>query len=226
MNQYKELIDSFLLLKAQINALCAANSSSNEENYHELRRATDDFETFLFHRFVDFEKICDNLPDAIYIADKEGISINTGKHKALIGTGYMGGEKVLLVKPQTFMNLSGESLRPIMDFYKLEPEDFIIIHDDIDLDVGRLRIRRKGSAGGHNGLKSIISHLGSMDFPRVKIGVGEKPKGYDLADYVLGHFTKEEQAIFAERFDEVYDAVQLIVMGDITEAMNRHNKKK
>ena len=119
-----------------------------------------------------------------YIADKEGISINTGKHKALIGTGYMGGEKVLLVKPQTFMNLSGESLRPIMDFYKLEPEDFIIIHDDIDLDVGRLRIRRKGSAGGHNGLKSIISHLGSMDFPRVKIGVGEKPKGYDLADYV------------------------------------------
>ena len=113
-----------------------------------------------------------------YIADKEGISINTGKHKALIGTGYMGGEKVLLVKPQTFMNLSGESLRPIMDFYKLEPEDFIIIHDDIDLDVGRLRIRRKGSAGGHNGLKSIISHLGSMDFPRVKIGVGEKPKGY------------------------------------------------
>ena len=142
-----------------------------------------------------------------YIADKEGISINTGKHKALIGTGYMGGEKVLLVKPQTFMNLSGESL-------------------DIDLDVGRLRIRRKGSAGGHNGLKSIISHLGSMDFPRVKIGVGEKPKGYDLADYVLGHFTKEEQAIFAERFDEVYDAVQLIVMGDITEAMNSHNKKK
>ena len=128
-----------------------------------------------------------------YIADKEGISINTGKHKALIGTGYMGGEKVLLVKPQTFMNLSGESLRPIMDFYKLEPEDFIIIHDDIDLDVGRLRIRRKGSAGGHNGLKSIISHLGSMDFPRVKIGVGEKPKGYDLADYVLGHLQKKNR---------------------------------
>ena len=100
------------------------------------------------------------------------------------------------------------------------------LDDDIDLDVGRLRIRRKGSAGGHNGLKSIISHLGSMDFPRVKIGVGEKPKGYDLADYVLGHFTKEEQAIFAERFDEVYDAVQLTVMGDITAAMNRHNKKK
>ena len=160
------------------------------------------------------------------LAAKYNIDIKDKKHKALCGTGVIEGMKVLLVKPQTFMNLSGESLRPIMDFYKLEPEDFIIIHDDIDLDVGRLRIRRKGSAGGHNGLKSIINHLGSMDFPRVKIGVGEKPKGYDLADYVLGHFTKQEQAIFAERFDEVYDAVQLIVMGDITEAMNRHNKKK
>ena len=160
------------------------------------------------------------------IADKYGIELNLRKGNAFCGTGYIEGQKVMLAKPQTFMNLSGESLRPIMDFYKLEPEDFIIIHDDIDLDVGRLRIRRKGSAGGHNGLKSIINHLGSMDFPRVKIGVGEKPKGYDLADYVLGHFTKQEQAIFAERFDEVYDAVQLIVMGDITEAMNRHNKKK
>lgn len=101
-----------------------------------------------------------------YIADKEGISINTGKHKALIGTGYMGGEKVLLVKPQTFMNLSGESLRPIMDFYKLEPEDFIIIHDDIDLDVGRLRIRRKGSAGGHNGTEKYHQSFRKYGFPK------------------------------------------------------------
>ena len=116
------------------------------------------------------------------LAEKYNISISESGHKALFGKGMIGGQKVILAKPQTFMNLSGESLRPIMDFYKLEPEDFIIIHDDIDLDVGRLRIRRKGSAGGHNGLKSIISHLGSMDFPRVKIGVGEKPKGYDLAD--------------------------------------------
>lgn len=104
-----------------------------------------------------------------YIAEKEGISINTGKHKALIGSGYMNGVKVLMVKPQTFMNLSGESLRPIMDFYKLDPEDFIVIFDDIDLDVGRIRIRKKGSAGGHNGIKSIISHLGSMEFPRIKM---------------------------------------------------------
>jgi PTH1 family peptidyl-tRNA hydrolase len=161
-----------------------------------------------------------------YIAEKEGIDINTGKHKALVGTGYMGGEKVLLVKPQTFMNLSGESLRPIMDFYKLEPEDFLVIFDDIDLDVGRLRIRKKGSAGGHNGIKSIISHLGSMEFPRIKIGVGAKPKGYDLADYVLGHFTGADREILAEEFDSVYDAAKLIVGDDITEAMNRHNKKK
>ena len=160
-----------------------------------------------------------------YIADKEGISINTGKHKALIGTGYMRGEKVLLVKPQTFMNLSGESLRPIMDFYKLEPEDFIIIHDDIDLDVGRLRIRKKGSAGGHNGLKSIISHLGSMDFPRVKIGVGEKPKGYDLADYVLSHFTKEEREEMKEGYEKSAEAAAMILRGDVEAAMNEYNRK-
>ena len=161
-----------------------------------------------------------------YIAEKEGININTGKHKALVGSGYIDGVKVLLVKPQTFMNLSGESLRPIMDFYKLEPEDFLVIFDDIDLDVGRIRIRRKGSAGGHNGIKSIISHLGSMEFPRIKIGVGAKPPGYDLADYVLGHFSKADQEILQERFEDVYDAVKLIVGDDITEAMNRHNKKK
>ena len=161
-----------------------------------------------------------------YIAEKEGININTGKYKALVGSGYIDGVKVLLVKPQTFMNLSGESLRPIMDFYKLEPEDFLVIFDDIDLDVGRIRIRRKGSAGGHNGIKSIISHLGSMEFPRIKIGVGAKPPGYDLADYVLGHFSKADQEILQERFEDVYDAVKLIVGDDITEAMNRHNKKK
>ena len=161
-----------------------------------------------------------------YIAEKEGININTGKHKALVGSGYIDGVKVLLVKPQTFMNLSGESLRPIMDFYKLEPEDFLVIFDDIDLDVGRIRIRRKGSAGGHNGIKSIISHLGSREFPRIKIGVGAKPPGYDLADYVLGHFSKADQEILQERFEDVYDAVKLIVGDDITEAMNRHNKKK
>ena len=113
-----------------------------------------------------------------------------------------------------------------MDFYKLEPEDFIIIHDDIDLDVGRLRIRRKGSAGGHNGLKSIISHLGSMDFPRVKIGVGEKPKGYDLADYVLGHFSAEDQTVMNEAFKEASDAVEMMLREGADRAMNHYNAKK
>ena len=160
------------------------------------------------------------------LAEKIGADISEKKHKALCGKGAIGGEKVILMKPQTYMNSSGESIRAAADYYKVDPEDILIVYDDISLAPGQLRIRAKGSAGGHNGIKSIIAHLGTQEFPRVKVGVGEKPKGYDLADYVLGHFTKEEQAIFAERFDEVYDAVQLIVMGDITEAMNRHNKKK
>ena len=161
------------------------------------------------------------------LAEEENIAVMESKHKALIGKGYVAGQKVILAKPQTFMNLSGESIREIVDYYKVDDTaELIVISDDISLDVGQLRIRKKGSAGGHNGLKNIIKMLGHDTFTRVRMGVGEKPKNYDLADYVLGHFTKEEQAIFAERFDEVYDAVQLIVMGDITEAMNRHNKKK
>lgn len=161
------------------------------------------------------------------LADKYGISVSDVKNKALMGKGVINGNKVMLLKPLTYMNLSGEAIRAAVDYYKIDEKDeLIVIYDDISLDVGQLRIRKKGSAGGHNGIKNIILHLGHDTFQRIKIGVGEKPKGYDLADYVLGHFTKEEQAIFAERFDEVYDAVQLIVMGDITEAMNRHNKKK
>ena len=149
------------------------------------------------------------------------------KFNAMYGKTMIGGEKVILMKPLSFMNLSGGPVREMANYFKIDPEtELIVIYDDIDLEPGQLRIRPKGSAGGHNGIKNIIAHLGTQVFKRVKVGVGEKPKGYDLADYVLGHFTKEEQAIFAERFDEVYDAVQLIVMGDITEAMNRHNKKK
>ena len=132
---------------------------------------------------------------------------------------------MLLVKPMTYMNLSGECLRPIMDFYKLEPEDFIIIYDDINLDVGQLRIRKKGSAGGHNGIKSIISHFGSQEFPRIRIGVGEKPKEYDLAAYVLGHFSKEELKIYEERMPDIAGAVELMVWDDIDQAMNQYNKK-
>ncbi|MEE1312312.1 MAG: aminoacyl-tRNA hydrolase [Lachnospiraceae bacterium] len=160
-----------------------------------------------------------------YLSDKYNISVDMKKHKGLIGKGIIDGQKVLLVKPMTYMNLSGECLRQVMDYYKLEPQDFIVIYDDISLDVGQLRIRKKGSAGGHNGIKSIISHLGSMEFPRIKIGVGEKPKGYDLADYVLGHFTKEELAIYEECMPDIAGAVELMVWDDIDKAMNQYNKK-
>lgn len=162
-----------------------------------------------------------------YLIDEYQIPSSGTGHKALFGKGMIAGQKVIVAKPMTYMNLSGESVRELVNYYKVDPEsELIVVYDDISLAPGQIRIRKKGSAGGHNGIKNIIAHLGTQVFKRVKVGVGEKPKGYDLADYVLGHFTKEEQAIFAERFDEVYDAVQLIVMGDITEAMNRHNKKK
>ena len=130
------------------------------------------------------------------IADKYNISVDTKKHRALIGEGIIGGQKVILAKPQTFMNLSGESVRSLLDYYKVDEEqEFIVIYDDISLDNGQIRIRAKGSAGGHNGIKNIIAHLGGQVFPRVKVGVGEKPSKYDLADYVLGHFSKEEQVL-------------------------------
>ena len=164
-----------------------------------------------------------------YIADKKGISINTGKHKALIGTGYMGGEKVLLVKPQTFMNLSGESIRPILDFYKLDLSDILVIYDDISLEPGMLRLRTKGSAGGHNGMKSIIKHLGGDTFPRIRVGIGgEKHPGQDLADYVLGHFKDDEKELLSDALDKAEKAAELFAQDEFSEAMNKYSvgKKK
>ena len=160
------------------------------------------------------------------IARANGIAINMKKHKAMVGTGYIEGEKVLIARPQTFMNLSGESVREIMDFYKLSPEDFIVIYDDINLEVGALRIREKGSAGGHNGLKSIIAHLGTQDFPRIRIGVGEKPEGWDLADYVLGHFDSADREAIEAAGKAAAAAAALMVRGETKQAMNLYNKKK
>ena len=146
------------------------------------------------------------------LAEKNHISIDMKKFQALCGTGYIGGQKVLLLKPQTYMNLSGESLRAACDFFKIDPEqELIVIYDDISLAPGQLRIRAKGSAGGHNGIKSIISHLGTQVFLRVKVGVGEKPQGWDLADYVLGHFSKEEQQVMQESFDRAADAAAALL---------------
>ena len=161
------------------------------------------------------------------LADKYGISISEKKHKALCGSGVIEGNKVLLVKPQTFMNLSGESVRSVMDFYKIDPEeDMLIIYDDISLAPGNIRIRKKGSAGGHNGIKNIILHTGGQKFPRVRVGVGEKPAEFDLADYVLGHFSKEDQKLMDEAFKEAGDAVVEIMTAGIDSAMNKFNGKK
>lgn len=158
------------------------------------------------------------------LADEENISVIEKKHKALVGKGYIGGQKVILAKPLTFMNLSGESVRELIDYYKVDEEsELIVISDDISLDVGKLRIRKKGSAGGHNGLKNIIQHLGHDTFMRVKMGVGEKPKGYDLADYVLGHFTQDERKIMDDAAKKAVDAIRTIMQDGADLAMNRYN---
>ena len=161
------------------------------------------------------------------IAEKYNIAVDTKKHRAYIGKGIIDGQKVILAKPQTYMNLSGESIRSLVDYYKIDEEnELLVVYDDISLDVGRLRIRAKGSAGGHNGIKNIIAHLGTQVFPRIKVGVGEKPKGYDLADYVLGHFSKAERERMEEGYDHAVRAAEMIVSGQLNEAMNEFNRKK
>lgn len=160
------------------------------------------------------------------LAEQYNISVTQKKHKALIGKGNMDGYPVLLVKPQTFMNLSGESVRSVLDFYKLNIQDeLIIIYDDISLDLGQIRVRQKGSAGGHNGMKSIIAHLNTEEFSRIKVGVGEKPKFMDLADYVLSYFSKAEREEADVGVDNAAKAVSVIINKDISQAMNLFNKK-
>ena len=158
------------------------------------------------------------------LAKEHNISVLECKHKAMLGKGYIDGSKVVLVKPQTFMNLSGESVRSVLDFYKADPEnELIVIYDDISLAPGALRIRKKGSAGGHNGIKNILQHLDNDIFKRIKVGVGEKPAGYDLADYVLGHFTPAENKEVEEACKKAADAVKTIVLKGVDKAMNLYN---
>lgn len=159
------------------------------------------------------------------LSDDYNISMDTKKHKAICGKGYIEGEKVLLCQPQTYMNLSGESVREAIDFYKVTNKDIIVIYDDISLDVGQLRLRTKGSAGGHNGIKSIISHLGTDEFMRIKVGVGDKPKDFDLADYVLSRFTEDENVIMREALKKSSEAVKSIIKDGMNTAMNLYNKK-
>ena len=154
------------------------------------------------------------------LADRYNISVDGRKGRALIGKGMIGGQKVLLVKPQTYMNLSGESLRELVNYYKIDEEhELLVIYDDISLDVGQLRIRKKGSAGGHNGIKSIIANLGTDVFPRVKIGVGA-PKG-NLVSHVLGKFSDDEVEILRETIKASSDAVSIMISKDTKEAMNK-----
>ena len=161
------------------------------------------------------------------LSEKYNIDVGTKKHRALIGKGGIAGQKVILAKPQTYMNLSGESIRSLLDYYKIDEEqELLIIYDDISLNPGQIRIRAKGSAGGHNGIKNIIAHLGSQVFPRIKVGVGEKPRGRDLADYVLGHFSKEEKVLMEEGYDNAVHAAEMIVSGSVEAAMNEYNRKK
>jgi PTH1 family peptidyl-tRNA hydrolase len=159
------------------------------------------------------------------LSDDYGIPLDFKKHKAICGKGMIEGEKVILAQPQTYMNLSGESVRELMDFYKVSNNEIIIIYDDISLEVGQLRLRGKGSAGGHNGIKSIIQHLGTDEFPRIKFGVGDKPKGWDLADYVLGRFPEDEQSIVRDTIKKSSEAVKVILKDGMEAAMNVYNRK-
>lgn len=158
------------------------------------------------------------------LADKNGVKINKIQFKAVTASLTLGGVKCLLMKPQTFMNNSGEAVRQAASFYKIPPERILVVFDDISIPCGRLRIRRKGSDGGHNGIKSIIYHLNSDAFPRVKLGVGEKPHpDYDLADWVLSQFKKDELALLREAAKKTCSAAELIVAGDIDKAMSSFN---
>ena len=161
------------------------------------------------------------------LAEKYNISISEKKHKALCGKGVIEGEKVLLVKPQTYMNLSGESIAEILNYYKADAsQDFLVVFDDISLAPGNIRIRKKGSAGGHNGIKNIIAMTGTENFMRIKVGVGEKPKGWDLADYVLRRFSDEDRRKVDAAIEDAIGAVVLMIHGEADQAMNRYNAKK
>ena len=158
------------------------------------------------------------------LAERQGKPVQRLKFKALTGLLTIGGEKALVMKPVTYMNLSGEAVRPAADFYKLPPERILVISDDVALAAGRLRIRAKGSAGGHNGLKSIIQHLGTEEFPRVRVGVGEKPHpDYDLADWVLGRPQGEDKKAIDAAVKRAADAVECILTQGLERGMGKFN---
>lgn len=161
-----------------------------------------------------------------YLSDKYNIPVNSREGKALVGKGILAGEKVMLAQPQTYMNLSGESVRALMDYYKIDIEDLLVIYDDISLDVGQIRMRGKGSAGGHNGIKSIIQHTGTQEFARIKIGVGQKPEGGNLVKHVLGRFSREEDGMFRDVFALAEEGLLAWLQEDMKSAMNKVNGRR
>ena len=159
-----------------------------------------------------------------YISEKTGEKIQKAKFDSLVGEANIGGARVLLMKPQTFMNSSGTAISSAADFYKIAPENVIVLCDDITQEPGKMRIRKSGSAGGHNGLKSIIAFLDSKDFKRIRLGVGAKPNPeYDLADWVLGKFSQDDKKLVNSCYENAYNAIELIVKGDIEKAMCAYN---
>ena len=175
----------------------------------------------------EYEKTRHNVGFSVIdvLADKYNIDVSDRKHKALCGKGIIEGEKVLLLKPQTFMNLSGESVREIVNFYKIPQERFVVIFDDTSLPCGSVRIREKGSHGGHNGIRNIIDQMGTDVFNRIKVGIGEKPKGWDLADYVLAKFSPDDLPAMEEGMEKAVKGVELILSRGVAEAANRVNQK-
>ena len=159
------------------------------------------------------------------LAEKHDIKVNKLKHKALTGDGFIFGQKALLVKPQTYMNLSGESVREIVSYYDIDLEDLIVIYDDFDLEIGTIRIRKKGSAGSHNGMKSIIGQIQSKDFPRIRIGIGKSGGGAEWKDFVLGKTSKQDEKLIEDAVDCAADAVGCILEKCIDKAMNEYNVK-
>lgn len=154
-----------------------------------------------------------------------GITVKKYRQRAFTGEGNISRRPVMLVKPQTYMNLSGESVRALLQYYKIPPSEMIVVYDDVSLPVGDIRVRERGSAGGHNGMKNMIAQLGGDAFIRVRVGVGEKPPGWDLADYVLSRFKKEEWDAMIDGITQAGDAVAMILAEGVSAAMNRYNKR-
>ena len=160
------------------------------------------------------------------LIEKHHIAQSGVKFNAMFGKGIIGGEKVILMKPLSFMNLSGGPIQEMANYFKVDPEtELIVIYDDIDLDPGQLRIRKQGSAGGHNGMKDIIRKLGTDKFLRIKVGVGAKPKGWDLADHVLSRFTDQDRKLVDESIEKAADAVEIMISRGADAAMNLYNRK-